>query len=336
MRRIIISLMLITVMIIGTGLAYASIQSFGTDNGQSIGSWSQTNGILGVSGGAIISDPSAKTIIGRDIGAVNANKSGKFDITYTFKVVNLSSDVFVGVSDGLLDTNDLLIGYSKDNNAFIVTQNQQNVLSTLGTSVNPGSTYTAKIHSDDGKNFACSIDGVGSYTYTSGFVPTYAAVVIFNNGVDNGPQVNSLTFTTPTATGTATPTPGTNSTATSAGVDYAAMQNWYATQYVPPVLSNQSVVYDQGGNIVKVITGKPGAATVMPISGATTTISATTIPTVVPASNVTAPLNVTKNTTPTIKPVTTAAPTKSQSPGFGIILVAIGMLGAMFLISRKK
>ena len=114
------------------------------------------------------------------------------------------------------------------------------------------------------------------------------------------------------------------------------MQNWYATQYVPPVLSNQSVVYDQGGNIVKIITGKPGAATVMPISGATTTISATAIPTVVPASNVTAPLNMTKNTTPTIKPVTTAAPTKSQSPGFGIILAAIGMLGAMFLISRKK
>jgi len=112
------------------------------------------------------------------------------------------------------------------------------------------------------------------------------------------------------------------------------MQNWYATQYTPIQLSNQSVVYDQGGNIVKVVTGKPGEATTMPVSGAT--ITPTLTPTTVPAGNATPSKNVTQNTTAVVPPVVTVAPTKSQSPGFGIVLAAIGMLAAIFLVSRKK
>lgn len=50
-----------------------------------------------------------------------------------------------------------------------------------------------------------------------------------------------------------------------------------------------------------------------------------------PAGNVTA--------TPTAAPITTtatAAPTKTQSPGFGIVIASLGMLAAIFYISRKK
>ena len=335
-RIVIISLMLITAMIIGTGLAYASISSFGTN----VGSWSQTNGNLIVSGGSIVSDPGFKSIIGREAGSVTTDASGNFDATFTFRVVNLSSDVFVGVSDRLDDSNDILVGYSKDHQAFIVTKNQQSVLTTLGSNVNPSSSYSAEIKSTDGgKSFTCSISGVGSYPYPSGFKPQYVAVVIFNNGVDNGPQVSGVGFTstgaTPSVSPSPSPSPGVNSTSVATGIDHSDMQNWYANYYEPPVLSNQSLIYDQSGHIAKVVTGKPGQATIMPISGAT--ITPTPIPTTVPASNVTAPLNVATNTTATISPVVaTATPTKSQSPGFGIILVAIGMLAAIFFVSRKK
>ncbi len=332
MKRVIITLMVITVIAISAGLAFADGTGWGTGN------WQTMSGILsGLDGGPITSNYGSNWV--RAIHPVNTNSAGSFTATFKFTVNNLSSDVFVGVANGISDSNDLLVGYSKDNNALIVTQNQQNSLANLGSSVSPNTQYTATISSTDGKKFTISIAGAGSTTI-DGFVPTYVTLSINNQGATKGPSVDSVTYNSDTAsTATPTPTPGTNATGNvtqsdPAFIDHSDMQNWYATEYVPPVLSNQSVVYDQSGQIVKVVTGKPGAATTMPISGAA--VTATAIPTTIPAGNVTAPLNVTKNTTPTIKPVTTVAPTKSQSPGFGIIIAAIGMLGAMFLVSRKK
>ena len=48
-----------------------------------------------------------------------------------------------------------------------------------------------------------------------------------------------------------------SSAASPAGIDNSDIQNWYATRYTPPTLSNKSVIYDQSGHIVRVITGIP-------------------------------------------------------------------------------
>lgn len=52
-----------------------------------------------------------------------------------------------------------------------------------------------------------------------------------------------------------------------AAIDHSAIRNWYAAYYTPPTLSNQSVIYDQSGHIVKVVTGNPCQVTETPVSG---------------------------------------------------------------------
>lgn len=52
-----------------------------------------------------------------------------------------------------------------------------------------------------------------------------------------------------------------------AAIDRSAIKNWYAAYYTPPTLSNQSVIYDQSGHIVKVVTGNPCQVTETPVSG---------------------------------------------------------------------
>ena len=104
------------------------------------------------------------------------------------------------------DSNDLLVGYSKDHQAFIVTQNQESALANLGGSVSTG-THTAKIYSTDGKNVRMQHRRwCGSYNI-AGFVPTYVTLSINNQGAAKGPSVDSVTYTSdPTATATPTPT----------------------------------------------------------------------------------------------------------------------------------
>lgn len=131
---------------------------------------------------------------------------------------------------------------------------------------------------------------------------------------------------------------------TALSADYSSLRQYYADN-PQPALSNQSLVFDQGGHVIQVVTGKPGEATVRPAAGATIVpnLQVTNIggaPAIAPVStavptaqNVTA--NVTKNAT-AIPPVATATPTKTQSPGFGIAIVAIGMLAAIFYIRSKK
>lgn len=48
-----------------------------------------------------------------------------------------------------------------------------------------------------------------------------------------------------------------SSAASPAAVDNSDIQNWYATRYTPQTPSNKSVIYDQSGHIVRVITGIP-------------------------------------------------------------------------------
>jgi hypothetical protein len=348
LTRTIVSLMVMMAIVYSTTIATASIpDNWGTGMGN--GGWLVTAGGIDSGGIGVIQDAaSGQTAIeSRAVHEISSNADGNFNVSFTFKVVNVSSEVYVGVASGS-SGDDIQVGWNANSKQFIVVKNSDTALATLSESMaNPSTTYTGRITSTDGKTFHCSIDGVGSADYASGFVPKYVVLRIHNNGlgdgkpgVTNGPQVGAPTFTTDTSTATATPTvspspsPGANTTSTPAVADYSAMRDWYATQYTPVQLSNKSVVYDQGGNIVKVVTGKPGEATTVPVTG--TTINSIISPTTIPTSSVTPPKTVTQNTTVVKPPVTTVAPTKSQSPGFGIVLVAIGMLAAIFLVSRKK
>ncbi len=122
--------------------------------------------------------------------------------------------------------------------------------------------------------------------------------------------------------------------------DYSSLRQYYANN-PQPALSNQSLVFDQQGHIVQVVTGKPGSATVAPAAGATivpglkptgAAVPAATVAPVVPGANVTA--SVTAVPPPTVTP--TVAPTKTRSPGFGVILSAMAILGVLFYLNRKK
>jgi hypothetical protein len=104
-------------------------------------------------------------------------------------------------------------------------------------------------------------------------------------------------------------------------LDPQSLRDYYASQPVVH-MSNMSVIYNPDGTIKQVITGN------QTIASSTTTPTATVKPnataTVVPATM-----------TVTAVPSMPAA-TKTQAPGFEIILAAIGMISALVLITRKK
>lgn len=118
--------------------------------------------------------------------------------------------------------------------------------------------------------------------------------------------------------------------------DYSSLREYYANN-PQPALSNQSLVFDQQGRIVQVVTGKPGAATVNPATGATIIpglkpTGTAAVATVTPAANATGG---TLTASVTAVPPT-VVPTKTRSPGFGIILSAMAILGVLFYLNRKK
>jgi hypothetical protein len=83
-------------------------------------------------------------------------------------------------------------------------------------------------------------------------------------------------------------------------------------------MSNQSVIYNPDGTVKQVITGNQTNATATPTATPTPNATATPVPvTVTPVPSV-------------------PAATKTQAPGFEIILAAIGMISALVLITRKK
>jgi hypothetical protein len=124
--------------------------------------------------------------------------------------------------------------------------------------------------------------------------------------------------------------------------DYSSLRQYYANN-PQPALSNQSLVFDQQGRIVQVVTGKPGSATVVPAAGATIVPGLRPSGAAgVPAATVTPAVNATGGTLtasvtavpPTATP--TVVPTRTRSPGFGIILSAMAILGVLFYLNRKK
>lgn len=104
-------------------------------------------------------------------------------------------------------------------------------------------------------------------------------------------------------------------------LDPQAISDYYASQPVVH-MSNQSVIYNPDGTIKQVITGNQTIAS--PTATPTATVKPNATATAVPAT-----------ATVTAVPSVPAA-TKTQAPGFEIILAAIGMITALVLITRKK
>jgi hypothetical protein len=201
--------------------------------------------------------------------------------------------------------------------------------------------YVAQISSSDGNTITFEITDQNTGSVVAGPVSrampgglaAYAVIWINNGattaGAATSPEINEIylednsgsssTTTTPTATPTATPVP--QSTTDQATI--ASIQSYYAAQPVVH-MSNQSVIYYPNGSIGQVIGGSQAAATPIPPTTAAVTATPTT------SAAVTA--------TPTVMPPTaTPVPTtQTKSPGFEIVLAAIGMLVALALVSRKK
>jgi cell division septation protein DedD len=104
-------------------------------------------------------------------------------------------------------------------------------------------------------------------------------------------------------------------------MDLQAIRDFYANQPVVH-MSNQSVIYNSDGTVKQVITGNQAAASPAASPVATAKPSATATP---------APATATATPAPTMP-----SATKTQAPGFEIILAAIGMISALVLITRKK
>jgi hypothetical protein len=233
-----------------------------------------------------------------------------------------------------MTSGDVSVGWNNASQQFFVVKNNNEVLASLGGTLDPNAIYTAKITSTDGTNFVCGVykDGtlVGTTATVAGFKPTYVILWIENYGVANGPEIFSVDFKStaaaspsPTVSPTVSPSPTTTPT-TNYALDLKGIREFYAKQPVVH-MSNQSVVYNPDGTIKQVITGTEVATP--------TAVAPTVKPNVTNATATpTAPATISATAVPSV-PVT---PTKTQSPGFELVLAATGMLAALALITRKK
>jgi len=221
---------------------------------------------------------------------------------------------------------------------YIADGNMSNFVSFGAGFPVQGSTHTVKIVSTDGgKTATLSVDGTtASKTVTLTGAPKYVVIYLdnaltANPSASNVPVVTAVSFSSPDSSSTPTATPTITPTTTPTKTDYTlnlqAIRDFYARQPVVH-MSNQSVIYNPDGTIKQVITGDQAVAT--PTATATPATNNTTQPTVTPSK---APTATPTTTTATAVPPT---PTKTQSPGFEIVLAAIGMISALVLITRKK
>ncbi len=271
---------------------------------------------------------------------------GNFDLTIPFILNNDQSVLYVGLStaSSAQDTSGwTVVGNGPDHNAFAYSHGGLSNIDYLGdTSANTGQQYTAHFKSTNGGTQATvGIDGYGSTTVALSGVPKFAIIYINNNGTlgtsGSVPMVTSPTYTYTKVTVSPSTSPN-NSTVSptvtapttnpqnQAMLNLQGIRDFYANQPVVH-MSNQSVIYNPDGTVAKVINGNQVAAA-----------NATAVPTV--AANATAIPTVAANATVVPVTVTPAAsipaPTKTQSPGFEMVLAAIGMLSALALITRKK
>ncbi|AFC99300.1 hypothetical protein Mtc_0534 [Methanocella conradii HZ254] len=317
-------LMLMMALVLGTSIAIAD--DFVVDPLTSVSGsgWLTTGGIFRANEGGISSTVDFPS---RAVHQVTTDPSGAFSFESRFKVNNKSSDVHVGVSSTPYSP-DICVGWSAAWNQFIVVKDDTDVLAQLGGTLDPNAVYTAKITSTNGSTFECSVYSggtqVGKKATVSGFKPGYVVVFINNYNATNGPIIYSVNFkSTSTASPSPSPSPSpqpNNTTSTvKRYVDLQAIRDFYANQ--PPMpMSDQSIIYNPDGTIKQVING-------------TKVSTPTASPTVTVKPNVTASPTVQANVTATPSAPT---PTKTQSPGFEIVLATVGMIAALALVCRKK
>jgi PGF-CTERM motif len=349
--KAIIILMLIAIVAISTTIAYAT--DFTSSQGSlSSNGWTTTSGSFGGTFGS----PSPLGIYGiysnstsgisRAVNAMNLNPNGThaFDLKIQFTINNLNESIWLGVANASTSTTDQLLAGYAGSGSWATSQDGSSGTQAMTSATAPanGTNYVADISSSDGKTITFTIQnqdtfstvaGPVSLTMPSGGLATYAVLEINNNGYDTSPSPKTSDIVTHvqfadngggSATGTVTPTPTptpTPATTATTGNPFAGAQNFYANQPVVH-MSNQSVIYWPNGSIKQVIGGNAVVTpTAMPVVSATPAppASATTTPTVVP-------------------PTVTVAPsaTQTKSPGFEILLAAIGMILALALVSRKR
>jgi hypothetical protein len=350
-RKAIITLMLVAIMAISTTVAYAT--DF-TDNNGSLSSygWKTTSGSFGGTFGAysslgsfgVYSNGTGNSIANYPLN-LNPNGTQTFTLYTDFTINNLSDAFWVGVansSSGATTGNQLMVGYPGSGSWATTVDGTSGTTQSMSSTAAPGNktNYEAIISSSDGNTITFEIQDQNTGSVVAGPVSrtmpgglaAYAVIWINNGattaGAATSPEINEIRLedgsgdsstSTPTSTPTATPVP--QSTANQAAI--ASIQAFYAAQPVVH-MSNQSVIYYPNGSIGQVIGGNQAAATPIPTTTAvvtatpTTSAAVTATPTVVP---------------PTATPVPT---TQTKSPGFEIVLAAIGMLVALALVSRKK
>jgi hypothetical protein len=271
---------------------------------------------------------------------VTVGTSGNFDLTVNFKVQGDNTSALFGINTigNASDTSgEMLVGYAAENGPFGVLKGSSEFISLDAGSPTPGSSYTANVKSTDGGKTAVFTVNGKSTSLSLSDKPKSVVIYINNNGAapsfSTSPVVNSISFTsadatatpTPSATPTTSPTP--SPTKTNFALDLTAIRDFYAKQPVGH-MSNQSVVYNPDGTIKQVITGNQAVTT--PTATVTPPANNTTKPTATPSKAPTA------TATPSNATAVPPAPTKTQAPGFEIVLAAIGMISALVLITRKK
>ncbi len=273
---------------------------------------------------------------------VNTSPNGNYDLTFTFTLQGANTSVFLGLSTtpkaqnaGRTQSGWYVIGNTR-NGSFRVSSTGSDVRAPLGTAVATPGQYTARIVSTDGgatTTFSISGNNYNSTpaTLTNIGTPQYIIVhlnnaVIANPAFNTVPSVMSINFVSPNPSGSPTPTPtpspSPNSTIPFTESYLQSMREFYANQPIVH-MSNQSVVYYPNGTLKEVITG--------PVSNATASPGAVVIASPVP--------NATATPVPgmaTATPIPSPAATRTQAPGFEIILATIGMISALVLITRKK
>jgi hypothetical protein len=317
--KAIISLIMMAALVLGSTIALAFSYNANPLTSVSGGGWTTTNGAFKANAGNNGIIDGFIDAQSRAAYPVTTDASGAFSFESTFRVNNANCDVHVGVSSGQ-GSGDVCVGWHHGTNSFAVTKDNSQILAFIGGAMDPTATYTGKISSTDGNSFTCSIykgsDKVGSTT-VMGFKPTYLALYIENYNVTDGPTIYSIKYDS-TITTSPSPTAQPNST-TKFAMDLQAIRDFYANQPVVH-MSNQSVIYNPDGTVKQVITGNQTVASP----------TASPVPTAKPNATA-APAPATTTPAPTVP-----SATKTQAPGFEIILAAIGMISALVLITRKK
>ncbi len=344
-------------MVLSTTFAFADSRTFNTgsitSNGWTVTSIGQFGGQFGSAGVDGVYSTLTGTGYSRAIYPMNMNPNGthQFDAQFRFQVNNRSEGIWLGVAatnSSSPSNNQLVVGYPGYGNFVTSIDGTSGTTQSMTPSIQPANTtqYVAHVTSNDGYTITLSVEtttgtvvaGPVTRTMPNNQRAAYLVIQLNNRGPISGapssttnPSVTWVRFedrggsggsATPTASPSPSPSPSAQSGPLTAAY-LSGIREFYANQPIVH-MSNQSVIYNPDGTIKQVITGNVTNATATPTPAAVGTPTAVPNATAVPAGATATPV------------ATTLAATKTQSPGFEMVLAAIGMISALVLITRKK